>query len=197
MSKMIWDVNTDAKLMAAVFTECDLKFTQQNYEALSKVMGCTPKAIKHRVTKIRNAGKESSGAEGGGASKAVKATKTTKAAPGGNKKAIGVGKARGARTPSPGGGDEEVDAASTPLPSDRPKRGGVKRNYAQLAGEDEDDVEEEEGLGKKIKVEVDEDIGQGSGQADEVEVDEDIGQGPEQADEVDDEVELDGAGFFT
>lgn len=66
-----------------------------------------------------------------------------------------------ARTPSPDANDENY---LTPPETNRAKRAGPKRNYAELAGETSSDGDaegEEDGLDKKIKIEVGEDIGEG------------------------------------
>ncbi|KAK4540940.1 hypothetical protein LTR36_008448 [Oleoguttula mirabilis] len=194
---MIWNAEADAKLMATVLQVCDVKLTQQHYDVVAKTMGCTPKALKHRMQKIRNAGKEGQdddddAGEDTAKTKPVKAAKATKAAvaAGGKKKVgSGGGKKQAARTPSPAADDEEqADGALTPPPSNRPKRGGSKRDYAQLAGEDgSDDEEDGDGMGKKVKIEVGEDIGEGLRMANE----------GEEGDEGVEAEEMDGAGFFT
>ena len=127
----------------------------------SVLPGCTPKAIRHRITKIRKDGQDVMDAEqNGDAPPAAKGTKpkTTKATATGKKKG---GKAV-ASTPPPGVDDDEqpVSGAPTPPPSARPKRGGAKRDYSKLAGEGED-ADGDDGLSKKVKIEVGEDIGEG------------------------------------
>lgn len=112
---------------------------------------CTPKALTHRLAKFRSLAKTDAGDEA--AAKPVLAgSKVTKAAKGGNKKANGQGKKKGGRTPSPNL-DENADAVPTPPPSGRPRRQGAKRDYAQLAEGNHDD-EEDDGLDKKVKIQV-------------------------------------------
>ncbi|KAK5119941.1 hypothetical protein LTR85_007017 [Meristemomyces frigidus] len=180
---MNWNAEADAKLLSHVFEVCNVQVTSKDYDTLATAMGCTPKAIKHRILKLRNVKKDDANA-GGEAAAPTKPAKATKAVAGGKKKATGGGKKQAARTPSPGGGDDDdvqVGGARTPPPSDRPKRGGAKRDYGQLAGENgSDDEEEADGLNKKVKIEVGEDIGEGLRQ---------VNEGEEEA-------EMDGAGFF-
>lgn len=119
---------------------------------------CTAKALTHRIAKIRNLAKED-GAEGGDGTtpkkqktpaKATKPSTPAKNGKGGKKQAA-------SRSPSPDD-DEEATPASA-----RPKRSTPKRNYAQMAGEDSADAdgEDDDGLNKKVKIEVGEDIGEG------------------------------------
>jgi len=84
-----------------------------------------------------------------------------------------------ARAPSPDADGEEHGGLTPPL-SDRPQRGNSKRNYAELAGKNDED-DEEDGLDKKVKIEVGEDIGEGLRQTNDDE----------------EEAALDGAGFFS
>jgi hypothetical protein len=69
--------------MANIIKQCDVKISQKDYEALGEAMGCTAKAIKHRVAKIKNgtsiSGKEEDGGEDTG-------IKTKGKAAGGGKK---------------------------------------------------------------------------------------------------------------
>ncbi|EME82184.1 uncharacterized protein MYCFIDRAFT_83566 [Pseudocercospora fijiensis CIRAD86] len=62
---MDWTPQAEAKLIAAIFQVCDIKISSAEYAALAKIMGpeCTPKAITHRVTKLKLAGAEDSGVE--------------------------------------------------------------------------------------------------------------------------------------
>ncbi|KAK4895595.1 hypothetical protein LTR27_006378 [Elasticomyces elasticus] len=141
---MIWNTEAHAKLLAALMQECDVKPNEAQKQALAKIMGCTPKAITHQISKFRNA----SIAEEG---KIVRPK--ARKAPAKGKKA--------ARTPSPeADGDDEEAQGPTPPPSTRPKRESSKRDYAAMAGEGEDD-DELDGLNKKVKIEVGEDIGEG------------------------------------
>lgn len=77
------------------------------------------------------------------------------------------GKQTAARTPSPDGDDEE-NPLTPPATATRPKRSSVKRDYAAMNGEDsvgEGSGDEDDGLDKKVKIEVGEDIGEGLRQA--------------------------------
>ena len=125
---------------------------------------CTAKALTHRISKIRVLAKSDS-ADGEGqqddAEKPSKATKATKSGATPKKNGKGGKKAVAERTPSPAGDAEDY---LTPPDTKRAQRAGSKRNYAELAGETGSDIDgdgEEDGLGKKIKIEVGEDIGEG------------------------------------
>jgi hypothetical protein len=88
--------------------------------------------------------------------KPAKVTKTSKAA---TPRAASKGKKAKAetaaeRTPTPDG-----DLPSPPA-TGRAKRAGTKRNYAQLAGED-DSSGDDDGMDDRVKIEVGEDIGEG------------------------------------
>ena len=130
--------------------------------------GCTPKAIRHQVSKMRNSVKA-----GGGDGDGEKGTKPAKATAPKATTTKKVSKKAAARTPSP-----DADGGMTPPPTARPKRIGAKRDYAKMASgsdgeEDEDDKEagkvEEDGMSKKVKIEVGEDIGEGLRQMNEFE----------------------------
>jgi len=152
---------------------------------------CTAKALTHRLAKIRNVAKGDTTADAsaqetrndGKSTKAKTAKTSGGGSGGGRKKGAGGGKKRAARTPSPTGDDEEQlgNGAPTPPPSNRPNRAGAKRDYATLAGENSDD-KEGDGLDKKVKIEVGEDIGEGLRQSNEEEQEDD---------------DMDGAGFLT
>ncbi|KAF7189891.1 hypothetical protein HII31_08713 [Pseudocercospora fuligena] len=62
---MDWTPAAEAKLIAAIFQVCDIKISSAEYAELAKTMGpdCTPKAIMHRVTKLKLGGGEDSGVE--------------------------------------------------------------------------------------------------------------------------------------
>ncbi|KAK1072425.1 hypothetical protein LTR33_010235 [Friedmanniomyces endolithicus] len=189
---MIWNAEAHAKLLAALMQECDVKPNQENYAALAKLMGtlsiprkasptltpipgpdCTPKAIRHQVSKFGNTALAKDDSADGSDGKAKPAKPATSKAP-----KPTVPKKRGkkaARTPSPpeatdDGDDDEGAGPPTPPPSSRPKRVGAKRDYATLAGGDEEgegegdggeEGEDEDGMGKRVKIEVGEDIGEG------------------------------------
>ena len=117
---------------------------------------CTAKALTHRLQKIRSMakdGEDGSTTQDTNAEKPKAAPKAAKAS-GAPKKARGGKKAAAEKTSSPAGSEEKY---ATPPESGRAKPGGTKRDYAKLAGEDEDD----DGLSKKVKIEVGEDIGEG------------------------------------
>ncbi|KAK1057944.1 hypothetical protein LTR12_012490 [Friedmanniomyces endolithicus] len=191
---MIWNAEAHAKLLAALMQECDVKPNQENYAALAKLMGtlsiprkaspaltpipgpdCTPKAIRHQVSKFRNTAlaKDDSADSSDGKAKPAKTATPKALKPSAAKKR---GK-KAARTPSPqadGDGDGDEDGAGPPTPpptSSRPRREGAKRDYAMLAGGDEEgdgdgdggeeEIEDEDGMGKRVKIEVGEDIGEG------------------------------------
>ncbi|TKA68315.1 hypothetical protein B0A55_08612 [Friedmanniomyces simplex] len=165
---MIWNAEAHAKLLAALMQECDVKPNQKNYEALARVMGCTPKAVTHRISKFRNLALTEGGSTDGGEDKSKPAKTTAKLKA--SKAATTKKSKKPARTPSPEAAadvDDEEGVGPTPPPSARPKRESAKRDYAKLAageGEDEDDGEEgpeEDGLSKRVKIEVGEDIGEG------------------------------------
>ncbi|KAI7154447.1 hypothetical protein KC349_g7645 [Hortaea werneckii] len=159
---MVWNAETDAKLLSAILQVCDVKINGVKLDEVAALMGpeCTPKALTHRLAKFRSlakttdAGVETTTKSVPAASKVTKATKSC------NRKANGQGKKKGARTPSPNM-DEGADAVPTPPPSGRPKRHCAKRDYAQLAEGNHDDDEEDDGLDKKVRIEVGEDIGEG------------------------------------
>ncbi|KAK0259560.1 hypothetical protein LTR91_013177 [Friedmanniomyces endolithicus] len=178
---MIWNAEAHAKLLAALMQECDVKPNQENYAALAKLMGpdCTPKAIRHQVSKFRNTAlaKDDSADDTNGKAKPAK-TATAKAP----KSMVPKKRSKkAARTPSPqaaGDGDDgDEDGAGPPTPpptSSRPKREGAKRDSAMLAGGDEEGDGDgegegeggeegvgEDGMGKRLKIEVGEDIGEG------------------------------------
>lgn len=187
-----------AELMGPGMLPCATTRTAQN-SLLMRSTECTPKALTHRLAKLRGLAKAGpADATTQDVHKETSTTKSTGKAAGGNgggkKKAAasnggGRKKQTAARTPSPIANDDDDDevlngngAPNTPPPSARPKRGGsAKRNYAQLAGEENgsDDDEGEDGLGKKVKIEVGEDIGEGLRQSNEFE-----------------EAMMDGAGIF-
>ena len=125
---------------------------------------CTAKALTHRIAKIRtiaNDNPTSATAQKDEKKTPAKATKSA-ATP---KKSAKVGKKAAAERAAPSsadGGDEYL----TPPESVRPKRVGTKRDYAAMNGEGsgtdpEDEEIGEDGLSKKVKIEVGEDIGEG------------------------------------
>ena len=160
---------TPLQLMASIFKVCDVKITEAQKVEMAKLMGseCTAKAITHRLAKMRELAKGSADApKEENEAKPKKAAKAPKATANGTKKnAKGAKKAAAARTPSPAGDDDIYPTPDTP----RPKRGGPKRNYAEMnGGEGSDAVADEaddDGLSKKVKIEVGEDIGEGLRQA--------------------------------
>ncbi|KAK0265116.1 hypothetical protein LTR91_008333 [Friedmanniomyces endolithicus] len=169
---MIWNAEAHAKLLAALMQECEVKPSQENYAALAKLMGpdCTPKAIRHQVSKFRNTALAKDDSADGNDSKAKPAKTATPKTP--KPTAPKKRSKKAARTPSPQAdddGDGEEGTGPTPPPTtSRPKREGAKRDYAMLAGGDEEeegneDGEEEgvgeDGMGKRVKIEVGEDIG--------------------------------------
>ncbi|KAK0936151.1 hypothetical protein LTR29_012249 [Friedmanniomyces endolithicus] len=169
---MIWNAEAHAKLLAALMQECDVKPSQENYAALAKLMGpdCTPKAIRHQVSKFRNTALAKDGSADDSDSKAKPAKTATPKAP--RPTAPKKRSKKAARTPSPQAGDRDDDdggAGPTPPPTNsRPKRQGAKRDYAMLAGGDEEEEGDggeegagEDGMGKRVKIEVGEDIGEG------------------------------------
>ncbi|KAI7083402.1 hypothetical protein KC356_g7605 [Hortaea werneckii] len=161
---MVWNAETDAKLLSAILQVYDVKINGAKLAEVAALMGpeCTPKALTHRLAKFRSLAK-TTGTGDEATTKSVPAgPKVTKAAKGGNKKASGQGKKKGGRIPSPNLDDngDETAGVLTPPPSSRPQRQGAKRGYAQLAGGNHND-EEDDGLDKKVKIEVGEDIGEG------------------------------------
>ncbi|KAI7462086.1 hypothetical protein KC351_g16513 [Hortaea werneckii] len=161
---MVWNAETDAKLLSAILQVYDVKINGVKLAEVAALMGpeCTPKALTHRLAKFRSLAK-TTGTGDEAATKPVSAgSKVTRATKSGNKRASGQGKKNGGRTPSPNL-DHNVDETAggpTPPPSGRPQRQGAKRDYAQLADGNHDD-EEDDGLDKKVKIEVGEDIGEG------------------------------------
>lgn len=139
--------------------------------------GCTPKALTHRLAKIRNLAKAEHtdvAAPEAKTTSTIKQSSKVKARGGETKKTAG-GRKKTACMPPDDEDDAELihgGAAPTPPPSDRPKRRVSKRDYAQLADEDEDEDDDENGdatnqLTKKVKIEVGEDIGEGLRQTNE------------------------------
>ncbi|GAB1728185.1 hypothetical protein NU195Hw_g6132t1 [Hortaea werneckii] len=161
---MVWNAETDAKLLSAILQVYDVKINGVKLAEVAALMGpeCTPKALTHRLAKFRSLAKTTDTGDDATTKPVPAGSKVTKATKGGNKKANGQGKKKGGRTPSPNGDEngDETAGVPTPPPSGRPQRQGAKRDYAQLAEGDHDD-EEDDGLDKKVKIEVGEDIGEG------------------------------------
>ncbi|KAK3713916.1 hypothetical protein LTR37_008166 [Vermiconidia calcicola] len=166
---MNWTAEADAKLMATIVQVCNVRLTGDQMKEVANAMGseCTPKAITHRMAhfrKLGGTGKEVKAADGEEKPKkaATKAKKTTAASKKNGSKGTNVKKEDADRTPSPAG---DGDGQLTPPDTGRSKRAGSKRNYAELAGEnnsdDDADEEQDDGLDKKVKIEVGEDIGEG------------------------------------
>ncbi|CZT21495.1 uncharacterized protein RCC_07358 [Ramularia collo-cygni] len=153
-----WDAAAEAKLMAAIFTVCEVKVSQPQLKQLATMMGsdCTPKAITHRLAKLRKAGGETTpqAKEDVGEPKAKKA-KTTPV----KKPARQTTKKARAETPIDSDDDEEAGVQPTPPATlERPQRkNGVKRSYDETSIKEEviDDEDEDDGIT------VGEDIGQG------------------------------------
>ncbi|KAI7213071.1 hypothetical protein KC333_g6776 [Hortaea werneckii] len=158
---MVWNAESDAKLLSAILQVYDVKINGVKLAEVAALMGpeCTPKALTHRLAKFRSLAKTTDVGDETAAKPVPARSKVTKAAKAGNKKANGQDKKKGGRTPSPNG-DENADAVPTPPPSGRPKRQGAKRDYTQLAEGNHDD-DEDDGLDKKVRIEVGEDIGEG------------------------------------
>ncbi|GAB1736816.1 hypothetical protein NU219Hw_g8844t1 [Hortaea werneckii] len=158
---MVWNAETDAKLLSAILQVYDVKINGVKLAEVAALMGpeCTPKALTHRLAKFRSLAKTTDAGDETATKSVPAGSKVTKAAKAGSKKANGQGKKKGGRTPSPSL-DENADAVPTPPPSGRPKRQGAKRDYAQLAEGNHDD-DEDDGLDKKVKIQVGEDIGEG------------------------------------
>ncbi|RMY95629.1 hypothetical protein D0862_08699 [Hortaea werneckii] len=148
-------------LLSAILQVYDVKINGVKLAEVAALMGpeCTPKALTHRLAKFRSLAKTTDAGDEMTTKSVPAGSKVTKAAKAGSKKANGQGKKKGGRTPSPSL-DENADAVPTPPPSGRPKRQGAKRDYAQLAEGNHDD-DEDDGLDKKVKIQVGEDIGEG------------------------------------
>ncbi|KAM0719171.1 hypothetical protein Q7P37_005076 [Cladosporium fusiforme] len=99
---IIWNAETEAKLLAGLFKVCDIKVSGDQLKELAKIIGpdCTPKAITHRISKIRNAAGALNVGDGGDAHVA-----TPKSSKKGAKGAKGSAKKRKAA----GSEDEAVD----------------------------------------------------------------------------------------
>ncbi|EMC97150.1 hypothetical protein BAUCODRAFT_439310 [Baudoinia panamericana UAMH 10762] len=104
--------------------------------------GVTAKSIKHRISKIRTAGKDIGPTTSKATGPKAKSTKSKKVAG------------------TPASDKDDVEAILTPPPS---KGKGRKRRPEQDV--DTDGEGEVEGLSKKVKIEVGEDIGEGLRQA--------------------------------
>ncbi|KAI6797831.1 hypothetical protein KC332_g13482 [Hortaea werneckii] len=158
---MVWNAETDAKLLSAILQVYDVKINGVKLAEVAALMGpeCTPKALTHRLAKFRSLAKTTDAGDDATTKPVPAGSKATKATKGGNKKTNGQGQKKGGRTPSPNV-DDETAGVPTPPPSGRPQRQGAKRDYAQLAEGNQDD-EEDDGLDKKVKIEVGEDIGEG------------------------------------
>ena len=130
---------------------------------------CTPKAITHQIAKLRAAGGKVDADDGdtngdeGTAKKVQKTTKSTKSTPATKKNSKGGKKQTIERTPTP----SAAEYATPPESATRPSRAGSKRNYADMVSDDDaaaksdSDDEGDDGLNKKVKIEVGEDIGEG------------------------------------
>lgn len=113
---------------------------------------CTAKALTHRISKIRALAKtdpaDGEGEQANG-EKPKKSTKANKSGTAPEKNGKGGKKAAAECTPSPEGGDKNY---LTPPDTNRAKRAGSKRNYAELEGEtgsDGDGERENDGLDKE------------------------------------------------
>lgn len=124
---------------------------------------CTHKALIHRIAKIRALGKGGEASATGGTASPTKPktpVKGEKAVASPTKKA-GKGAKKQPVDSSPMSESDGDSEGEHPARA-RPKRATPKRNYAQMAGEDSDaDGEEDDGLDKKVKIEVGEDVGEG------------------------------------
>lgn len=176
------------QLMAKIIEICDVKLTAIQMAEVAKAMGpdCTPKALSHRMTYFRKLGANSSSSGPTTAitsiPKAKQQSKVTKpkATARGGKKAKAEVKAEPARTPSPspgaGVGEEYVTPPATTRRAQR--TGSKKRDYAELAGENDDDEDDdgevEVGDSKQPRLEAD---GDGLNDGVNIEVGEDIGEG--------------------
>ncbi|KAK5116773.1 hypothetical protein LTR62_007447 [Meristemomyces frigidus] len=140
------------KLMAQLLKVCEVKPTATQKEELATFMGVTPKAITHRIAHYRGAGKYGQSAKA--------AAKESTASPVTGKTA---GVKKGSSLKEKDEDDEEAGGQLTPPPSVRPERnGGLKRDYAALAGGDEDEAEDEDdGMGQEVKLKVGEDTAEG------------------------------------
>ncbi|KAK3113916.1 hypothetical protein LTR53_008316 [Teratosphaeriaceae sp. CCFEE 6253] len=133
---------------------CNVRPSAEDFDALAAIMGCTPKAIKHQLTNFRTAA-----AKGGEDSGDAAATRPGTAGKASKGKSTKKGGKKAARTPSPDLDDDEVRKGGGPTPpsSSRPTRQKSKRDYA----ESDDDEHAGDGLSKRVKIEVGEDIGEG------------------------------------
>ncbi|KAK3074431.1 hypothetical protein LTR53_003162 [Teratosphaeriaceae sp. CCFEE 6253] len=151
---MIWNTEAHAKLFAAIMQQCKIRLSAEDFDALATIMGCTPKAIKHQLTNFRT-----TAAKGGDDSGDTSTTRPGTAWKASKCKSTKKGGKKAARTPSPDLDDDEVGKGGGPTPpsSSRPTRKGAKRDYA----ESDDDEHAGDGLSKRVKIEVGEDIGEG------------------------------------
>ncbi|KAK6394829.1 hypothetical protein LTR95_019565, partial [Oleoguttula sp. CCFEE 5521] len=122
---VVWNAETEAKLLAALFKVTDLKVTQAQMKEIAEIVSpeCTAKAISHRIAKFRN---QAAGFAGKGASETPgtpKGPKTVKKAAGRKRRGkeveegegedqdddedVGVGKRAKIGEDREGGGDEE------------------------------------------------------------------------------------------
>lgn len=145
-------------------------------------LDCTAKALTHRIAKIRAMAKGEGDAQDAQADKPKKVTKVA-ATP--KKNGKGTKKQANSVTPPPASSND--GEYPTPPTTVRPKRGGAKRNYAEMVNGDgesdadaDGDGDSDDGLDKRVKIEVGEDIGEGLRSL--------PGDGEDE--------DLDGAGFF-
>ncbi|GAB7323440.1 hypothetical protein MBLNU13_g05892t1 [Cladosporium sp. NU13] len=93
---IVWNAETEAKLLAGLFKVCEIKVGTQQLKELAEIIGpdCTPKAVTHRLAKFKkmagsfNGGKksgdaaaadEADGEDGGATPKKTKKAKGGKA----------------------------------------------------------------------------------------------------------------------
>ncbi|KAK4569782.1 hypothetical protein LTR86_002751 [Recurvomyces mirabilis] len=163
MPSFKWSAAADAKLMASLMRICDVKPTGEQKDQLAAEFGVIARSITHRITHYRNAGKYGQSVKAAASEKKASQDNDAPSTPKQTKPGRKTNKKKAAAAADEG--DEGVNGALTPPPSDRPKRdGGKKRDYAALAGtkdEEADEIESEDGLSKKVKIAVGEDIGEG------------------------------------
>ncbi|KAM0704967.1 hypothetical protein Q7P35_007754 [Cladosporium inversicolor] len=93
---IVWNAETEAKLLAGLFKVCDIKVGSQQLKELAEIIGpdCTPKAVTHRLAKFKKmAGSFNGGKKGGDAAGEDADGEDGAATPKKAKKAAKVGKA--------------------------------------------------------------------------------------------------------